>query len=227
MSRVRLLIVLLLPHLLACAEALDPGTPSAEPTGRVQDASARNAQTPLPARTLGALPTAIRVFAAEPDQIVLRPADLPTGFRQTSDHPVVAVELSRGILGDAPSSLRQPVGSGRHVVLVRDLGAATDGIVSVATTTVRYETTVAAAAAFTRAAMAVPGARPYVPAAAPAGLGDEVRTWRYGIGGARVEEVLFRARNYVLGVTVVASAGSLASTPGLEYAQLVRAKLPF
>jgi hypothetical protein len=121
---------------------------------------------------------------------------------------------------------RGPLGSGRHVVLVSDNDPAAHGVVSVATTVVRYETTLLAAAAFARAATSITGVRAYTLAADEPAIGDEVRAWQYRFGGALIDEVLFRTRNYVLGVIVVVNSTAPGATPAFRYANLLRSKLP-
>jgi hypothetical protein len=223
-------VFVLLPLMIACTGAPDVPSPTptqrGAPTPRAADASARTGHTPSGAPTFGPLPTAVRVFSADPDELVLRPHDVPEAFRLSYEYPVVEVEFSRSATPGTQPPLRGPLGSGRQVVLVSDNARASQGVVSIATTVVRYETTLLAAAAFARAATAMAGVRAYTPAADQAGIADEVRAWQYWFGGALIEEVLFRTRNYVLGVIVVMTSSPPRPTPGFRYAQLLRSKLP-
>jgi hypothetical protein len=219
----RLGVVVATLLLCACAGG---GMPDPRPEPGTAPVERDHAPTAAP--TLATLPTAVRVPAIDPDDVVLRPADLPDAFTLVHEFAIDRVEVSRpreeprtGVA----SNPRNPAGSGRHVVLVRGTRSTARNVVSVSTIVVRYETSVLAAAGFVRSERSRPVAREHWLAPDHDALGDEVRAWQYGYGGAIVDEVLFRSRNYVLAVTVVATARANGTMPALRYAQHLRSRL--
>jgi hypothetical protein len=175
-----------------------------------------------PAATPAALPTAIRLLSVAPEDVVVKPGDLPPGFRVTAEFPTTSILLT------APAWFRSKRGLpiagpvGHHVVLVRETHAVADGVVSVATTVVRYETTAGAQSAFARVSAPTPVSRVDETALAF----DESRAVHYRVGPAVVDEVLLRARNYLLGLTLVRSTIQDETKHVKHYVDVLRAKLP-
>jgi hypothetical protein len=217
---------------LSGCQGIDDSPPQAQTPsqrGRTVESEAASPQpsvlTPAATAGGGTLPTAVRVFSVDPSEIVLRDSDVPPGFRLTTEHPVVAIEFSYTPPLPASSPVRSQPGSGRHAVLVRDDALASDGVISLSTTVVRYETTVSAVAAL--AQIALPHAvQVQTLTADQEALGDDVRAWHHGRGGVLVDEVAVRTRNYLLGVTVVARSRARGTMPAFAYAQLLRSRLP-
>lgn len=177
------------------SDRLASGPATTMPTPRQSGSSDAARMSPTATR---AIPTAVRVLTADAEAMVLRPADVPRGFRTSAEYPAVAIELSVSP-GRTEVRPNDQVGTGRHMVLVRDDGAAPDGVVSIATSAVRYETTTVATAAFARLASGALAAAPSITLPDETPLGDEVRGWRYRRAAVRVDETILRVRSVVLG----------------------------
>jgi hypothetical protein len=181
--------------------------------------------TPTSGATAAPLPTAVRMLTTNPTDVVLRPGDPPSGFHLSAEYPTQGIEMGR-LRGDT-DSLRPTGGRviGHHAVLVRVGGPDLDGVVSVATTALRYETTTEAAAVFNRDVAAAVSALAFATEFRDPTLGDESRTWRYRVGGVVVDEVVFRTRNYLLGVILVQDTAAAEASTMLRYARMLHSKI--
>jgi hypothetical protein len=208
---------------------------SVQPTAEVTQLVRRGGRAPMPTAVAThlptpessglSLPTAVRVFSVDPQEVVLGPSDLPPGFHVAAEYPTRGLEFDY----PQPHGLRPPPqsadgGVGQRVVLARGSALDTDGVASIATTAVRYETTVGATAALADAVTAADP--PYATVLGHARLGEDGRARRYRVGAALIDEILFRTRNYLLGVTLIREL--LADDPqlALHIADLVRLRLP-
>jgi hypothetical protein len=222
----------------ACSVVDQPGEPkpgaaqTAERLGRANPARVDASGTPQSATTHLPLPTAVRVLSNDPRDVVLRDMDLPQGFHLSAEYPTQAVELwptraavveSRPLIVGPPSW--KDTGTGHYAVLAHSDGADGEGLVSIATTAVRYERTAGAAQAFALAVASAPPALEDTTVITRIRNGDDVSAWRYRLVGAVVDQVITRTRNYVLAVTLVhyPAAGESALAP--RYAGLLRSKL--
>jgi hypothetical protein len=186
-----------------------------------------------PERTLTPMPLAVRVLSADPRDIVLRVSDLPPGFHISADYQVSEVELwpaRRPVVEPRPNIVQNPArrstGTGRHAALTRSDGTVdADGLVSIATTAVRYESTWLAVDAFARS-LPTSVTRQDPAALNPLRSGDDVSTWSYRLSGVSVDQMLIRTRNYVLALILVRRPP--AGEPHLvaHYARVMRSKLP-
>jgi len=89
--------------------------------------------TPASEATAAPLPTAVRIPTTSPTDVVLRPGDLPPGFRLSAEYLTHGIEVGRP-RGDTDSS--RPSGGrviGHHAVLVRVGGPDLDGVISLGT----------------------------------------------------------------------------------------------
>jgi hypothetical protein len=209
-----------------CGISTPSTTPTPTLTARTPEAAPNLVVSPTLATTGNqrGIPTAVRVLSADPQDIVLRSADLPNGFSVRADHQTVDVNLATSTETD--SQAPQSRGTGHHVALAHDGGPDPDGVLSIASTAVRYETTRDAVAWFAYEVHSAPAVRPYAILALAPALGDESRAWRYAIDRVIVDEMLVRRRNFLLSIAVVHNPGPRAPDAVLRYAHLLRSKLP-
>jgi hypothetical protein len=108
------------------------------------------------------------------------------------------------------------------VVLVR-ADTANDAAISVSTTVLRFETTEAATLVFSNTTATLPTRFQVASSIHMDSSAGDSRSARYRIGQTAVDEVAFRVRNFVLGMTVVYESREPALAG--RYAELFRAKL--
>jgi hypothetical protein len=222
--------------LAAACQAGPDHRPSARPDGRATPLGMGTSRRPA-TDVSTALATAVRVLQQEPADIVLRSIDLPPGFVVSQEYRVVRLDLWTATLA-APQPIAQPTrgvspaarvrfaapSTGVHVVLTRSNPAPDAGLVSIASTALRYEVTAVAAQAFSAIVDARPAGREHPLLPSVAEPGDEVRAWRSVLRGATVEQVLLRTRNYLLAVIVVQRPAG-ASVDTLAYLERMRSRL--
>jgi hypothetical protein len=175
---------------------------------------------------VSALPTAVRLVHTRPEELVLRSADLPPGFAQTTEYPTFRLELTH------PSWQPVEFGGGRggpigyYVVLVRAEAPEPDAVVSVASSVLRYETSGAAITASRTYLAAAPRTSLMTDQLREASATGDGRAWQYRKGLACVEEVMLRARNYLVALTVVQHHSGTGRGFSDRYVATLRAKLP-
>jgi hypothetical protein len=221
----------------ACSvdQPAEPPPVAASPTshaGRTTVAPATDTAIADEEPTRAPLPIAVRVLSDHPRDVVLRAADLGAGFYLSAEYRTDRVELwpVRQQLVDPPlHSVQLPsrsmTATGDHAVLVRSDGADAEGLVSVATTAVRYEKTAWAASTFDSAVESGPSALEDLSAMIDTRTGDDARAWRYRLVGAVIDQVLIHTRNYLLAVTLVRYPAPGEPVLAPRYARLLRSKL--
>jgi hypothetical protein len=214
------------------AEAPSVAGPPTLPIGRARPANETTSAHEESTRAPSPLPIAVRVLSDDPRDVVLRAADLPEGFYLSAEYPTDRVELwpVGQQLVDTPLrsvqiSLRSITAVGAHTVLARSDGADAEGLVSVATSAVRYERTAWAASAFDSALESSSSALEDPSAMIDTRTGDNARAWRYRLVGAVIDQVLVHTRNYLLAVTLVRHPALGEPILARRYARLLRSKL--
>lgn len=160
--------------------------------------------TPAPRRTAahGAEPvaTAVRLLSTDARSVPLSPADVPPNYHISAENIAVVVQLWAPPRRSASAVVNVPVGEGYYILLTRSDGPDEDGVVSLATSAVRYRSTQLAHDAFT-AEVAVAGDDSLVSDdPSPA---DEVRFWSGVNRVVEVEQGLARRHNFLLSLTLV------------------------
>jgi hypothetical protein len=180
--------------------------------------------SPVTAQNQTGIPTAVRVLSTDPRDVVLRPADLPGGFFVTIDDSAADLALPASTRTEPPTPPGR--GIGHHVVLASAGGRDPDGVLSVASTAIRYETTRDAVAWFAYEVQSVSATQTFALLVGGPMFGDESHGWRYAIDRVIVDEILVRRRNFLLSTVVVHNPGPDAPDIALHYLKLLRAKLP-
>ena len=166
------------------------------------------------------MPIAVRLGILSPEDMVLKAGDLPPGFRVSADFATLSLGLTAPVWG-SPNHARSSGGStGHSAVLVRDAGPGSDGVVSIATTAVGYETAASARTDFERVVEPAPG-----PTVRHHGGSASSHSARYRIGSALIEEVVLLVRNYIVVLSAVRYAASPSTSASTDYTELMRSKL--
>jgi hypothetical protein len=170
-------------------------------------------------RAASAAPTAVRLLSADPRQVVLRGADVGPGYYASVDSPsaIVHVWHSR-----ATESAKLPTGVGQYVLLTRRAGPDSDGVISLASSAIRYESTREAEAAFRMQSSGTDARFDGQPEGIDA---DEIHAWWSKSSVVLVEQVLARERNFLLSLTLVRVASASTHDIAWRYAMLLEAKL--
>lgn len=144
-------------------------------------------------------PTAVRLLSADPKELVLLPADLNSGYVMSAESSTTAVQVWRPRSRSAEPNVRSIPGLGYYVLLARPDRPDVDGVISLASSAVRYNSTRLAHAQF--AFESEPSFEYETLSADESGLGDELQAWRHSSTLVIVDQVLLRRLNVLLSLT--------------------------
>jgi hypothetical protein len=163
------------------------------------------------------------LLSAEPKDIVLRPVDVEPGFHVTAESIASAVQVWRSTPSVVEPNVRRTPGFGDYVLLARTDGPTTDGVISVASSAVRYESTRVARTQF--AFDAEPPDVDHTLSIDMTTMADEFRAWRHTTAVVVVDQVLLRRLNLLLSLTVVRAPYAPGEDVAARYLKVMRARL--
>jgi hypothetical protein len=188
----------------------------------VNNASATPAARPPDRNAVDPAPTAVRLLSVDPKDVVLRPIDLNSGYVMSAESSTTAVQVWHPRSRSAEPNVRSIPGLGYYVLLARPDKRDVDEVISLASTAVRYDSTLVAHAQF--AFESEPSYDYETLLADKTDLGDEVRAWRHSTALVIVDQVLLRRLNVLLSLTLVRTPGT-GEGSALQFAKLMRTKL--
>jgi hypothetical protein len=165
----------------------------------------------------------VRLLTTEARLVPLSPADVSPEYYISAENIARSVQVWQLPRHVGSIGMNVPDGHGYYVLLSRSGGPDEDGVVSVATSAVRYTSSAIAHQSFT--AVATMGGTEGIAFLEVPGLADEERWWRSEGAIVVVEQALARRHNFLLSLTIVRVPAPATGNVASKYMRLLQGKL--